>query len=57
MYDENRLSLDPTMCPGSSDPFYKVTYYYKIGHYFLDIQYLYNVGNHQNYFEIIVNVR
>ena len=28
-----------TICPGSSDPFYLVTYYIKWGHYFLDIQY------------------
>ena len=27
-----------TVCPGSSAPFYIVTYYRKKGHYFLDIQ-------------------
>ena len=27
-----------TVCPRSSDPFYKVSYYIKWGHYFLDIQ-------------------
>ena len=28
-----------TVCPGSSDPFYIVRILYKMGHYFLDIQY------------------
>ena len=29
-----------TVCPGSSDPFYIITYYIKVGYYFLDIQYI-----------------
>ena len=28
-----------TVCPGSSDPLYIVTYYIKWGHYFLDTRY------------------
>ena len=28
-----------TVCPGSSDPFYIASLLYKMGHYFLDIQY------------------
>ena len=34
-----RLHTRPrcTVCPRSSDPFYVVTYYIKMGHYFLDI--------------------
>ena len=30
-----------TVCPGSSDPFYIASLLYKMGHYFLDILYLY----------------
>ena len=29
-----------TVCPGSSDPFYTVTYNIKWGHYFLDTRYV-----------------
>ena len=29
-----------TVCPGSSDPFYIATFLHKIGHYFLDTQYI-----------------
>ena len=29
-----------TMCPRSSDPFYIVFLMYKMGHYFLDVQYV-----------------
>ena len=29
-----------TVCPGSSDPFYIVSQLYKMGHYFLDTQYM-----------------
>ena len=32
--------MTDTICPGSSDPFYIVTYCIKWGHYFLDIQYI-----------------
>ena len=28
------------MCPGSSDPFYIASLQYKMGHYFLDTQYI-----------------
>ena len=28
-----------TVCPRRRDPFYTVTYYYKLGNYFLDTQY------------------
>ena len=28
-----------TICPRSNDPFYMAAYIYKMGHYFLDIQY------------------
>ena len=31
--------LECTVCPGSSDPFYRASLLYKKGHYFLDIQY------------------
>ena len=33
-----------TVCPGSSDPFYIVSQLYKMGHYFLDTQYPFNIG-------------
>jgi len=36
------LNIENTVCPGRSDPFYIVTYYYKMGQYFLDIQYIPN---------------
>ena len=29
-----------TVCLGSSDPYYTVSYYHKMGHYFPDIQYV-----------------
>ena len=34
-----RVRFSLTVCPRSSDPFYKVSYYNKMGHYFLDTQY------------------
>ena len=34
-------TYEPTVCPGSSDPFYIVSQLYKMGHYFLDTQYNY----------------
>ena len=42
-------SVYSTVCPGSSDPFYIVTYYIKWGHYFLDIQY-YITNSYSNYY-------
>ena len=33
--------LDSTVCPGSSDPFYISSLLYKMGHYFLDILYVF----------------
>ena len=35
--DVKQLDRWSTVCPRSSDPFYVVTYYNKMGHYFLDI--------------------
>ena len=32
------LTLDGTVCPRSSDPFYIVKLLYEMGHYFLDKQ-------------------
>ena len=33
-----------TVCPGSRDPFYTISYLYKMGHYFLDTQYSRRLG-------------
>ena len=37
---ETTLPREYTVCPGSSDPFYTVRYLYRMGHYFLDTQYV-----------------
>ena len=48
------INRECTICPGSSDPVYIVTYYIKWGHYFLDTQY--NKKNHDfNIFQILVS--
>ena len=38
--EESDRDAQYTVCPGSSDPFYIVSQLYKMGHYFLDTQYL-----------------
>ena len=35
-----KKALIYTVCPRSSDPFYIVTYYMNLGHYFLDRRYI-----------------
>ena len=40
LYTLRTMSLAHTVCPGSSDPFYVVSKLYKMGHYFLDTQYI-----------------
>ena len=38
-----------TVCPGSSDPFYMSKLLYKMGHYFLDTQYISIFGGYIQY--------